>query len=192
MRWLIPRLPHLAANVPDLTVHLSAGGGPDALDDVDVAIRRDDFAFPGRVSGTRLFGERIGPVCRPDLAGELLGEAPFAGATLLHTRTRPGAWEDWRRLTGTGPTPDASPQQTFEHFYLTLQAAAAGVGVAIGPYALVHDEVTQGRLAAPFGFVADGTSYHLLSHRPPAEDPQVARLLTWLRARTSHLNAPKP
>lgn len=188
MRWLIPRLPDLAVNVPDVTVHLSAGGGPVFFerDNIDLAIRRDDFPFPEKVSRTRLFAERIGPVCRPDLATRLTGAADLTGAALLHTGTRPQAWDDWRGITGMKAEP--ASQQTLEHFYLTLQAAAAGVGVAIAPYAVVRDDLERGQLVAPFGFVPDGTSYHLLSRQPP-EDVRVRQLTAWLRAQTTQLES---
>ncbi|GAA2649713.1 LysR substrate-binding domain-containing protein [Streptomyces vastus] len=187
MRWLIPRLPDLAVNAPDITVHLSAGGGPVFFerDNIDLAIRRDDFPFPEKVSRTRLFAERIGPVCRPDLAARLTGAAGLTGAALLHTGTRPQAWDDWRRITGMKAEP--ASQQTLEHFYLTLQAAAAGVGVAIAPYAVVRDDLERGQLVAPFGFVPDGTSYHLLSRQPPEQDVRVRQLTAWLRAQTTQL-----
>ncbi|MFI8826650.1 LysR substrate-binding domain-containing protein [Streptomyces sp. NPDC053431] len=245
MRWLIPRLPDLAARHPELTVHLSAGGGPVvfARDTVDVALRRDDFPVPEGVSRLPLFEEWIGPVCRPELAARLASGEPV---TLLHTSTRPAAWDDWRRLTGGAPaaaststtattsppasisTPDSTPdstsppapastptpaslpastptptptatpikppastsQQTFEHFYLALQAAVAGVGVAVGPYALVHDDLVRGQLAAPYGFVADGTGYGLLSPRPPERDARIATLLDWLREQAGSLTPP--
>ncbi|WP_330328656.1 LysR substrate-binding domain-containing protein [Streptomyces sp. NBC_00536] len=195
MRWLIPRLPDLAANVPGVTVHLSAGGGPVFFerDDIDLAIRRDDFPFPEEVSRTRLFAERIGPVCRPDLAArltgaaDLVGAADLTGAALLHTGTRPQAWDDWRRITGM--TAEPASEQTLEHFYLTLQAAVAGVGVAIAPYAVVRDDLERGQLVAPFGFVPDGTGYHLLSRQPPERDARVRRLTAWLRAETTRLEA---
>ncbi|WP_406864919.1 LysR substrate-binding domain-containing protein [Streptomyces sp. HUAS MG47] len=189
MRWLIPRLPDLTVSVPEVTVHLSAGGGPVSFDrgGVDLAIRRDDFPCPVEVSRTPLFAERIGPVCRPELASGV-DRLPR-----LHTRTRPRAWEDWRHAAGE-PGPDEAggtdaAGQTFEHFYLTLQAAAAGVGVAIGPYALVRDDVERGQLAAPHGFRPDGSSYVLLSPRPPERDERVAGLLGWLRDRTAELEA---
>ncbi|MEU3093102.1 LysR substrate-binding domain-containing protein [Streptomyces massasporeus] len=187
MRWLIPRLPDLAVSVPDVTVHLSAGGGPVFFerDDIDLAIRRDDFPFPEEASRTRLFAERIGPVCRPDLAALLTGAGGVAQVNLLHTDTRPQAWDDWRRITGMRA--ETASQQTLEHFYLTLQAAAAGVGVAIAPYAVARDDLKRGQLVAPFGFVPDGTSYHLLSRRSPEQDGRVHRLTAWLRARTSQL-----
>ncbi|THA77517.1 LysR family transcriptional regulator [Streptomyces sp. A0642] len=188
MRWLIPRLPDLAVRVPGLTVHLSAGGGPVLFerDAIDLAIRRDDFPFPAGAHRTRLFAERIGPVCRPDLVARLTAPG-MAETTLLHSGTRPEAWDDWKRLTGTSLEPAA--QQTLEHFYLTLQAASAGVGAAIAPYALVHDDLERGQLVAPFGFVPDGTGYHLLSSRPPGRDPGVHRLTSWLRSRAEELDA---
>ncbi|HEY9329473.1 MAG TPA: LysR family transcriptional regulator [Streptomyces sp.] len=187
MRWLIPRLPDLAALVPDVTVHLSAGGGPVFFerDNLDLAIRRDDFPFPAEAHRTRLFAERIGPVCRPDLAPRLTAPGP-AEVTLLHSGTRPQAWGDWKRITGTAVEPAA--QQTLEHFYLTLQAAVAGVGAAIAPFAVVRDDLEQGRLVAPFGFVPDGTGYHLLSSRPPGQDAREHRLTAWLRSRTEELD----
>ncbi|MFE1383246.1 LysR substrate-binding domain-containing protein [Streptomyces sp. NPDC058740] len=187
MRWLIPRLPDLAGRHPGLTVHLSAGGGPVAFarDTVDAAVRRDDFPVPEGVCRVPLFEERIGPVCHPELAAQLEAGAPV---TLLHAGTRPGAWDDWQRLTGR--TTRASGQQTFEHFYLALQAAVAGVGVAIGPYALVHDDLVRGQLTAPYGFVADGTDYGLLSPRPPERDPRTAALLGWLRGQAAELTPP--
>ena len=104
---------------------------------------------------------------------------------LLHTATRPEAWDDWRRITGLKAEP--ASEQTLEHFYLTLQAAAAGVGVAIAPYAVVCDDLERGQLVAPFGFVPDATSYHLLSRHSPEQDERIRQLTAWLQARTTEL-----
>jgi DNA-binding transcriptional LysR family regulator len=62
--------------------------------------------------------------------------------------------------------PPPQPGQHLEHFYLTLRAAAAGIGVAIASEAMVLDDLASGTLVAPFGFVADGTRYLILSDRP--------------------------
>ncbi|MEU6881725.1 LysR substrate-binding domain-containing protein [Streptomyces sp. NPDC046712] len=187
MRWLIPRLPDLAVQVPGLDVHLSAAGGPVSFDrdTIDVALRRDDFPVPENVSRSPLFTERIGPVCSPDMAERVMGKGGVVGVTILHTSTRPRAWRDWQRLTRRRVEPAA--EQTFEHFYLALQAAVAGVGVAIGPYALVHDDLMREQLVAPFGLVEDGTGYHLLSPRPPEQDGRIAALLGWLRSQAAGL-----
>jgi DNA-binding transcriptional LysR family regulator len=69
----------------------------------------------------------------------------------------------------------------FEHFYLSLQAAAAGLGVAIGSEWMVADDVHEGRLVAPFGFTEDGSAYVMLSLEPFDADPRRGRFLAWLR-----------
>ncbi|MBH9381855.1 LysR family transcriptional regulator, partial [Pseudomonas aeruginosa] len=79
------------------------------------------------------------------------------------------------------PAPATTEGQRFEHFYLSLQAAGAGLGVAIGPWQLVRDDLSAGLLAAPLGFLADGSSYHLLTPRPLQAGEPATLLLEWLR-----------
>ena len=185
MRWLIPRWAEFQARHPDIDVHLVAGGGPFSFGNgIDLAIRRDDFPWPDSYHVEPLFAEKIGPVCRPDKVPswfEVQHDVTTlrANAPRLQTRTRPDAWQAW--ATATGLVIPETPGQTFEHFYFSLQAAVAGLGIAIGPWHLVRDDVASGLLAAPLGFVEDSSRYCLLSPRPlPAAGPQ-ADLLTWLR-----------
>ncbi|MEG1834043.1 MAG: LysR family transcriptional regulator [Burkholderiaceae bacterium] len=186
MRWLIPRWPDFQAQHPGIDVHLVAGGGPFSFaGGIDLAIRRDDFPWPESFHAEPLFAEKIGPVCRPDKVATCLSTKKGAavlrpGATRLHSRTRPGAWQEWATAAGQ-PAPEA-PGQSFDHFYFSLQAAVAGLGVAIGPWHLVRDDLDSGVLAAPLGFIEDGSRYFLLSPQPlPPTGPQ-ADLLAWLRA----------
>lgn len=180
IRWLIPRLPALSQTAPRLDLHLSAAGGPVDFgrEGIDLAIRRNDFPLPPGAHAWWLFDEMIGPVAAPELAQRLTTAADMADLPRLHTRTRPSAWDDWARCSTTTLPP--APARIFEHFYLSLQAAASGLGIAIGPRALVDDDLTAGRLAAPFGFEADGTAYFLLAAGSP-HDSRAAELLTWLR-----------
>ncbi|MCT5017199.1 LysR family transcriptional regulator [Pseudomonas aeruginosa] len=186
MRWLIPRWPDFQARHPGIDVHLIAGGGPFSFaSGIDLAIRRDDFPWPEGYHAEPLFAEKVGPVCRPDKVAtwfttKKAGAALKAGASRLHTRTRPGAWSEWATAAGQ-PVPDA-PGQTFEHFYFSLQAAVAGLGVAIGPWHLVRDDLDSGVLAAPLGFIEDGSRYCLLSPQPLPPDGPQADLMAWLRA----------
>lgn len=176
MRWLIPRITGFRTAHPDIQLNLVAGGGPVALGaGIDFAIRRNDFHWPAHYHAAHLFDERIGPVCRP----EHLAAARNMGLPPLHSKTRPQAWASWSRLSDQ-PMP-AAPGQSFEHFYFSLQAAVAGLGVAIGPRHLVQDDLATGQLAAPFGFLADGSSYHLLSSTPFSTDSPAMGLCAWLR-----------
>ncbi|OZI53702.1 LysR family transcriptional regulator [Bordetella genomosp. 5] len=190
MRWLIPRWPDFQARHPSLDVHLVAGGGPFSFaNGIDLAIRRDDFPRPDSYHAEPLFDEQVGPVCRPDkveawFSGRKRNAALKPSAPRLHTRTRPTAWQEWAAASTQAPAAARAARasdQTFDHFYFSLQAAVAGLGVAIGPWQLVRDDIASGVLAAPLGFVEDGTRYCLLSAREPEAGSVPEALLAWLR-----------
>lgn len=184
MRWLIPRWPDFQSRHPTIDLQLVAGGGAFSFGDgIDLAIRRDDFTWPASYHAEPLFAEKTGPVCRPDKVAAWCMQKGMTAlspdAPRLLTRTRPSAWQDW--ATATGQTLTIGTEQTFEHFYFSLQASVAGLGIAIGPWHLVRDDLDNGLLAAPFGFVEDGSHYCLFSpHRLRDDSPQAA-LLEWLR-----------
>ncbi len=124
MRWLIPRWPDFQSRHPEIDVHLVAGGGPFSFaSGIDLAIRRDDFPWPVSYHTQPLFAERIGPVCSPGkmAAWSTSSRTLDPQAPLLHTRTRPGAWQDWAKATGQ-PLP-AGAGQSFEHFYMKSPTA---------------------------------------------------------------------
>jgi DNA-binding transcriptional LysR family regulator len=183
MRWLIPRWTDFQQRHPDLNVHLVAGGGPFSFGSgIDLAIRRDDFSWPDSVHAEVLFAEKVGPVCRPDkVADWFTARSPGlrANAPRLHTRTRPEAWQEWAQLAGK-TLPNAAGQ-SFDHFYFSLQAAVAGLGVAIGPWHLVRDDIASGVLAAPLGFIDDGSNYCLLSQTELTAGSPQGDLLEWIR-----------
>lgn len=180
MRWLLPRLPAFQDRHPECPVQLVAGGGPVRLGNgIDLAIRRNDFDIPGDLTVSALFDEETGPVCRPDRAdvffggGGLLPDAP-----LLHTKTRPDAFAQWGEMSGWSA--GNQPGQTFDHFYFSLQAAVAGLGVAIGPKRQVQDDLSSGLLCAPLGFLKDGSRYVLLSAGPIEPGSAAGRVRDWL------------
>ncbi|WP_097304752.1 LysR substrate-binding domain-containing protein [Pseudomonas chlororaphis] len=185
MRWLIPRIPAFFAAHPDIPLQLVAGGGPFAFaQGIDLAIRRNDFPWQPHTHAQWLFDEAIGPVCRPEQATHwarnAAGTAQLSStAPRLHSATRAQAWEQWLTLKGMEQAP--GKEQVFEHFYFSLQAAVAGLGLAIAPWQLVRDDLESGLLVAPFGFIADDSAYFLLSPEAIDPDSAVARLLDWLR-----------
>ena len=181
MRWLIPRLSGFQDANPEIPVYLSTGGGSIDLkrENIDLAIRRADFELDPRVISIPLFDERIGPVMAPGLAGKL--------ATMrLHTTGRPDAWSVWTRhdelRSKTGAAGQSRQQdQYFDHFFLSLQAAEAGLGRAIAPLFLVIDSLQSQRLLAPSGFVADGSQYIALLRKPLQADSPEHHFMQWLQ-----------
>jgi len=70
-------------------------------------------------------------------------------ATLLIHRSRPDAWSEWfaaHWLDGIG----AQPSLAFGQFTMVLQAAIAGLGVAIAPSFLARPELAAGELIGLF------------------------------------------
>ncbi|VUT14421.1 HTH-type transcriptional regulator TrpI [Klebsiella pasteurii] len=185
MRWLLPRWPAFKSTHTGMDIHLSAGSGPVSFNSgFDMAIRRDDFSWPDSYHAEFLFKEKVGPVCRPDSISKLFictvaGLQPAKDADRLHTRTRPDAWSEWTRATGAPAS--CAKGQTFDHFYFSLQAAVAGLGIAIGSWYQVCDDLENGVLAAPQGFTEDGSCYYLLSPEPFEPGSLQAELLAWLR-----------
>ncbi|WDY57316.1 LysR substrate-binding domain-containing protein [Pseudomonas sp. PSKL.D1] len=175
MRWLIPRLPRFHAAHPGLQVQLVAAGGPVdfARSGIDLALRRDDFHWPPTLYSQPVCEEWIGPVsCHAN--------AQLDGQRLLHSNTRPTAWSTWLRLSGQRAR--HTERSDFEHFYLSLQAANAGLGVAIASALMVHDELDNGQLHAPFGLLRDGSAYVLLSPQPINDGGKRQQFADWVTA----------
>jgi LysR family transcriptional regulator, glycine cleavage system transcriptional activator len=183
MRWLIPRLYAFSAAHPGIEVRLSASHAPVrfADDGIDVAIRIGEASWPRRVAAHPMFPDRIGPVLAPALHAKhrLARPSDLRKLMLLHTDTRPQAWSDWLRLTGT-PGIDAADGPRYEHTYFLLEAAASGLGVAIGSYPLVKQDLASGRLVAPFGFLGSPSSYYLLHPRSTPNAARIAAFATWI------------
>jgi LysR family glycine cleavage system transcriptional activator len=179
MKWLIPRLGDFYRQHPDLQLHIYAAGGPVSFqrDGVDVALRRNDFMWEPAVYAEKVCDEWVGPVCAPALLKR--GRIDLSAQRLLHTASRKTAWRSWCAATATDIGRGSG--QTYEHFFLSLQAASAGLGVAIGSVFMVQEEIDSGRLVAPFGFVPDGSAYYLLSSIPVEHDRRRVIFLDWVR-----------
>jgi DNA-binding transcriptional LysR family regulator len=179
MRWLIRRLSQFQDAHPELPVYLSTGDGPIDLprEHIDLAIRRADFALDPRAICVPLFPEYVGPVALPGLTGK-------AAQTRLHSTSRPDAWKTWsKRAKAAARASRGAPRDLyFDHFFLSLQAAEAGLGMAIAPLFMVVDSLEAGTLAAPQGFVADHSRYIVLMPKPLEPGSPQARFMEWLQA----------
>jgi LysR family glycine cleavage system transcriptional activator len=183
LRWLLRRMAAFRAEHPDIEVRLSTSNEAiDALPEpFDVVIRGGPDAFPGYTSRF-LFGERRLPVCSPAILdrAQLTDIRDLSHLTLLHVSSMPRLWRDW--LTEAGE-PALSPDAglTFDHFYLTIQAAIDGLGVAMGPTALVADDLAAGRLMTPFPDISlPARSYFAYLPEARRTDPHIAVFCDWL------------
>jgi LysR family glycine cleavage system transcriptional activator len=152
LRWLLPRLAQFRQMHPQIEVRLSTSNDPleQLSEPYDVIIRGGPDTFYGFTCHPFLTERRL-PVCSPSLLARLpLNQvADLRSHTLIHASTLPRVWPDWLMAAGA-PALVAAASLTLDHFYLTLQAALDGLGVAMGPTSLVADDLATGRLVAPF------------------------------------------
>ncbi|MBM3293529.1 MAG: transcriptional regulator GcvA [Candidatus Aminicenantes bacterium] len=183
-RWLIPRLGDFTNRYPDIQLNLITKLEPfDFIDsDIDVAIHFGRDVWPGAVCH-RLMGETIVPVAAPSLLGgraALDHPEDLRDFTLLQHTTRPQAWQEWLHESGVKNV-DGQAGPRFEQFYMVIQAAIAGLGIAVLPRFLIQEELGGGRLVVVVDLpVTSKYAYYLVHPENKAELKRIAVFRDWL------------
>ncbi len=181
MKWLIPRLPDFLKSRPGTKIRIVEEHGPVDFSrgHVQAAIRMDD-AVPKGARFIRFMPQFHGPVLSPQV-WEACGRDAQATLRLprLVSETFLPSWEEWSRGLGR-PLPDPPSVQVFEHNSYMLEAAVAGLGMAIAPWSFAEADIAMGRLMAPFGFRE--LPFRLAFIQPGAGDNPLADALgEWLQ-----------
>lgn len=176
-RWLLPRLAAFRARWPDANVTVDTShrqvGFP--VDGFDFAIRLSRAPVAG-TAWTRLFGERLVPVCSPAYLANLRdahGNIDLRHATLIHVNSASEDWQAWFdgvaieggtidgvALDGT----DLNDGLRVDTIQLAFEAASMGLGVALGRRPLADRDLATGALveACP-QTITCSTAYWLVS-----------------------------
>jgi LysR family glycine cleavage system transcriptional activator len=188
--WLVPRLPKLMRRYPAIELQVEAEDSIHSLRDgeFDLAIDLNDGTYPGFQS-TVLVEENIFPVCAPSL---MRGRPPLDRPErldhypLLHDMTawrgsQPYAeWERYLKAVGA-PHVDVRRGYMFNRNQITIQAAIAGMGVAIARRTLTTTELASGQLVVPFPqSVPTGKRYCLVYSEGALDDRRVAAVHDWI------------
>jgi LysR family glycine cleavage system transcriptional activator len=207
MRWLIPRLPKFVALHPNIEVRMVTSIQPVNFwrEDIDLAIRvgappeaqvsreapRISLQMVDDWSGVRsyrLMPDILVPVCTHELRKRLPAQSTPANLKklpLLHVASRAHAWPDWFKAAGI-EFHDNGQNASYGHFFLVLEEALKGTGVALVPKALAETDIALGRLVVPVEFHAESAgAYYLLcrDHRSESHAIQVFR--DWLLTEAS-------
>lgn len=186
IRWFVPRLSRFQKLHPDIEVMMSTSIETVSFDnaDVDVAIRYGKGDWPG-LHAEKIMCEELFPVCSPGLLDgdhPLRTPADLVHHTLLHVGVHIDEWRLW--LTGAGITgidPEKGPR--FETAALAFEAAAAGLGIAMGHRALIAQDLKQGRLVEPFDFeLPSESAYYLAFPEDRLGQPRIMAFREWLLA----------
>ena len=183
LKWLIPRLSGFLSAHPEVRVRVSESYAA-------VDFRRDRFdgairileAGPGpaRAETTDFLPMYQGPVAAPGVTPPGQSQAAFAALPRLRASTFREAWKVWSDWTGV-TLPSATLEREFGHNHSMIEAAVAGMGVAIAPWAFVAPDIGAGRLIAPYGFA--GRSSRFVFLRPEGrKDVAVDAFRDWLVA----------
>lgn len=183
--WLVPWLPALMRQFPNIDLRLHADDGIVDLRNrqIDVALRYG--AEPGaQLTPRLLYQDSFVLVASPQLT--LKTPEDLLQATLIHTDGRrvpqPAPdWQHWRSEFGPAALQiDAGPRFTDEAH--AIQAAIAGQGVAIVSQLMVQHALNTGLLVAPFNMALPGAAHYFVSN-PDGQHPQtVAQLADWVAA----------
>lgn len=181
IRWLIPRLADFRRHAPEIEVRFATGGsGVPYAEGWTCGIALGDGSWP-RLTAEPLFAADLLPVCSMATAAGLRSPDDLAGAALLRVAHAPEDWPLWLEAAGLGGRAARGPE--FEYYGQALQAAADGVGVAMGIRPYIDDDLAAGRLVAPFALAVPKGQHWYLLHRPAAAaDPAFAAFRQWLIA----------
>ncbi|MEK6245985.1 MAG: transcriptional regulator GcvA [Pseudomonadota bacterium] len=203
-RWLAPRLHRFVSAQPELDVRINAStrlidpnrdelaardavAGPP-VEDADIVVRFGTGDYPGfRVD--KLLPVAVTPMCSPRLiegAQPLRSAADLKHHVLIHDNVTfddgRQLWDAWYEAAGLSGA-DTSHGLRFSHAMLALEAAAEGMGVALGMPVLAESDLAAGRLVAPLKLSLPlKFAYHIVSGEDTADRPDVAAFRNWLLA----------
>lgn len=181
VRWLIPRLADFTRRHPGIEIRIATGGAAAPFaEGWSCGIRLGEGAWPGLVAEPLVAADLL-PVCTPALAARLRGPADLMPGTLLRVAHAADDWPRWAAMAGVPGLRAAGP--VFDFYGQAQQAAADGVGIAMGIRPYVDDDLAAGRLVAPFAVsVPKAGGWHLV-HRPGrAADAALAAFRAWILA----------
>lgn len=191
-RWLIPRLPALSRQHPEISVHIETRTRPFMFADTafDAALYAGTPEQVHNWAGTRatqLLTEEVVPVCSPAfLRGRAMPTpAALAQCTLLQQSTRMDAWRQWFDAMGVA-APNVLCGPRFELFSMTIAAAACGLGLALVPRLLIEAELARQELVIACDRpLPSERAYYLIEPVRNAERAVTQAFLRWLQQATA-------
>lgn len=183
--WLAGQLWSFQTLHPDLQINLEVASvlDPAKTDHFDVAIFYGTGVWPG--VDTQLLCRWVDfPLCSPAYLSQWRnGAGGFRSACLLHDRS-PQAWSSWLAAARLVDDVDWRQGPVFGETRLSLEAAASGMGIAIGDSITAHRYIARGELVAAHEIgVVSHEGYHIVTQGEVSMN--VRRFVDWLRTSIS-------
>ncbi len=188
--WLVPRLPRLNAELPELELRLHSG-----TELVDVRGEKADCAIrysmqqDEALDNTLLYQDRFVLVASPGLA--IAQPEDLIGKTLFHIENRlipthEPSWQHWQKAFG----PDGLAAQTgmrFDDEMHAIQAAIAGQGVLLASELLVQHALAQKLLHIALPGSLPGGKYYFVTSPEKAGRENITEFKRWLQQEFSRI-----
>lgn len=185
-RMVVPRLADFQRRHPDLEIRIDTP--PSNIEFASAPVDMAIFFGFNRVDALvtdLLLREEFTPVCSPKLAAKAGNDlADFIRKhPLLHVRQGEDLWQCWTIFTeqtalGEVPVDRGIVLETAD---LVVESAMNDGGIGMIDVRMFPDEVTSGRLVAPFqASVVSGRSYYLVSRAEEIEIPRIAAFRAWV------------
>jgi LysR family transcriptional regulator, glycine cleavage system transcriptional activator len=149
-KWLLPRLPDFLAANPDLDLRLDGTNEPTDFnrENVDIEIRHGTGRWTG-LHIQALTEESFFPVCSPALAqaGTLRADE-LQRHRLIYSVKAQIQWPAWFERLGLereGPW----KKVYFDRSHMAVDAAVAGMGIALESNLMMERELREGKLVLP-------------------------------------------
>ncbi len=186
--WLVPRMTEFQADHPELEIRMSTAiSFTDFTNsDIDLAISYRADNVPADLASIRLMSEHLVPVCSTAYLqeyGPLTQPSDIGNCTLLHSLHRIGQWRNWMRVAGVeGVDSERGPK--FHTTPLTLEAASAGLGIAIANLEFVQSHIDGGHLVAPFKVeIPSQSGYYLVWKETRGDEEKIVSFREWVLAK---------
>jgi DNA-binding transcriptional LysR family regulator len=165
--WLAPRLRRMLGECAGLEVRISAGVDytrflADEFD-ADIVYGLPSPSSYGGGPAQRgvvvlpLGTEVVTPLCAPALAAEMRSPRDLLRHTLIESDNKRVRWSAWFAANGL-PAPEPRGPR-FDRSFLSLSAAADGLGVALESLLLAERDLAAGRLVRPLEGACEDVSY---------------------------------
>jgi LysR family glycine cleavage system transcriptional activator len=188
-RWLLPRLPRLREQFPQLELTLTTRQQDDIADSnrLDCAIRFGDGEWDG-LESTLLMHEQHIAVTSPELLARIAGNSPIdlSSFTLLHVlaaeNQRYLTWQHWldaAHIEGV----DTVGGYEFDLLDLSIRAAIDGLGITIADRHMIAGELASGALRQVLDVQVEGRQSYWFVVRPEQRASGTQRLFKqWLQS----------
>lgn len=182
IKWLVPRLHIFTRRHLDLDVRVLPNDSVISVEDgtCDIALRVGQFAGAQEV----YYHEKLVVVCSPTLLeGRSVPPRPRLADLQCFPLLHSGDGQWWSEVLAREGLDSTRSRfgRSYSHGGILVQAAVAGLGVALAPYPLAYEDLERGNLvAADCAPLDSGIRYRLIYGRNRGTVRKIQLFRTWM------------